>query len=152
MLQSIQDAPEYTFLIIEYVVVPEPQDTETLLLEIRVATAIMRTFGMLPTVSLYNQPLIQTCEVNDIMVDRQLSLELVSCKALGAENLPKAVFGIGLLRPHASGALANNLFQSLPPLPNPSPALRGERDFNGVATLRHSGTSACGAAPLLHRP
>jgi hypothetical protein len=75
-------------------------------LQICVTLLTVLAFGMLTAVNLDNQPTRRTSEVDDVMVDRLLSLELVRGEPLGAKDLPEAVLCGSRLGTHLFRAFA----------------------------------------------
>jgi hypothetical protein len=55
---------------------------------------------MLPAVRLDNQPLLQACEIDDVVIDDQLPLELVRLEPFGPKDLPQPIFRFGRRAPH----------------------------------------------------
>src|SRR5205085_4626014 len=123
--QSIQNACEDSFLIVENVVVPETQDSKALCREIGIANRVPGIPSVLSAVGLDDQSFPQAGEVDNIAIDGDLRLELQAREPLCAQYLPQAMFGGGRFCPHPSRMGAKCLF--IPGLPNPSPALREER-------------------------
>ena len=56
--------------------------------QVRIAMPVVLAFGMLPPVSLDDQSSRWARKVNDVIVDRQLALELMAGEALRAKDLP----------------------------------------------------------------
>ncbi len=99
--------------------------------QISVASLVTSILRMLAAVGFDDQPVTQADKVRNIVIDRQLALELVARQTLRAQDLPQAMLSIRLARTHCFGALA----EKLRPPPLPAVATRrlslsrsGERD------------------------
>ena len=88
-LQGIQDARQHALFIVENVVVPESKDAERLRAQISITASVAGTFGMMTPVSFDDEPVLQAHKIDNVMVDRQLSLELEASQPLRAQNLPE---------------------------------------------------------------
>jgi hypothetical protein len=90
--ESIQNSGLHALFVLQNVIVPEAQDAKTLPLEIGIAATIVRVFAVLATIDFDDQSLSQTYEIDDVMIDRQVSFELISGKTLRSQDLPQASF------------------------------------------------------------
>ena len=88
-LQGSQDARQHALFIVENVVVPESKDAEPLRAQISITASVAGTFGMMTPVSFDDEPVLQAHKIDNVMVDRQLSLELEASQPLRAQNLPE---------------------------------------------------------------
>ena len=69
------DRVKYTARAMQNVVVPEAEDGKTLRTQKGVAPAVVLAFGMLRSVSLDDEPSLETDEIDDVRLDNELPLE-----------------------------------------------------------------------------
>ncbi len=81
--------------VFENVVIPEPQNTETLRREPLISDRIGAGFGMLTAVRLDDEMCVITNEVRDIRPDWHLPPELRPGELAIAQNAPEPMLGVG---------------------------------------------------------
>jgi len=86
---------KYTLQITHQFIVPNPKYPKTSCCEKGIALFIvLRLFGMLPTVELQDQVLVEADEIDNVSPNRLLTLEFQAAKTVSAESCPKDTFSI----------------------------------------------------------
>jgi hypothetical protein len=81
---------EYTVEIFQHFVIPESQHSKSVLFEDCGSMVVLRhAIGVLAAIELNDQPCFDTCEVNDVSGNRQLSAELEVAQAPPTQMCPK---------------------------------------------------------------
>jgi hypothetical protein len=81
--------------IVQHLIIPEPQHAKPLIFKPLVAAVIGFVVRVLAAIHFDDQPLRQTDKIDDVAPDRNLPFELVSGKAMGAQQVPQPPFGVG---------------------------------------------------------
>lgn len=86
--ESCQDGLDHTFLVVVNVIVPEAQNTKSLISQMAITFSI-NLFRMLTAICFNDQPRLQADEIDNIMVDRLLPFELEASEPLSAKQPPE---------------------------------------------------------------
>src|SRR5256885_6369079 len=89
-LQGIEDAGQHSLFVVENVVVPEGEDAKALSLQIGVTLRIVFALAVLPPIRFNDQPLRGADKIDDVVIDRELALELVAGETLCAQKIGRA--------------------------------------------------------------
>jgi hypothetical protein len=89
-------------------VVPEPQYSIALCLEILIPMCVLGGGGVLGTIGLHDEFRLETHKIDDIRPERHLTFEFMSLNPSAAQCLPKHIFGFGRISSHGfrEGALS----------------------------------------------
>lgn len=105
-LERLRDGLENRVEFLEDLVVPEPQDLEAVLFEPAApALVVGLLLGVLATVELDDQLLLQAGEVDEEGAEHLLAPELVSENLSAAQPRPQQLFCGGQVRPELLGVL-----------------------------------------------
>ena len=85
---------------LEHIVVPVPLDAKSLRHQDGIPCCIARRLGVLTTVYFKNDALLETHEVENVVLKRDLPTKFVLCEASIAEQSPHRQFRVGRLAPH----------------------------------------------------
>jgi hypothetical protein len=130
-LQISKSLLKYTFEIFQHFVIPESQDSKSILFEDCGSMVVLRhAIGVLAAIELNDQSCFDTCEVNDVSGNRQLSPEFEFAQAPSAQMCPEHPFDIR--RSDTQGACFGDTpsqFHASPHVhvhapPSPAPAAR----------------------------
>jgi len=95
---------------------------ETLCFQIGIAARVIIAFGVLRSVGLDNEPVLEIDEIGDIVIDDDLALKLIADEAFRAEDVPHLAFSFSRVGAHPFGA--SEEFSVCGDTPSPSFAKR----------------------------
>ena len=101
--QSLQDHFDHPIQILQYVIVPETQDSVAHRFQLQGSEFVVNhLLAMLATVKLHNQASIWTDEIGDVSTNFVLASELPTLKTSASQMVPKQLFGICLIDAQAA--------------------------------------------------
>src|SRR5690606_5149359 len=129
----VPDRFNHRFCLLQYVMVPEAQDSPTLPFEIARSRRI-RLFTVLRTIEFHDQLLRNAAEIRDVRRDRMLAAELQTTQLPAAQALPELLFRVAHVTAQAARVLERGCWQRwfyrrhfAVPSPLPSPEGRGRQ-------------------------
>ena len=89
--QGFRDTRHHPFQILQYVMVPESDDSESVTFETRSPGGVLAGFiiiGMLAAIDFDDEPPLEAAEIDDLIADRMLAAKLCFLEAAGTKLLP----------------------------------------------------------------
>ena len=126
----------YCVLLLQHLVVPEPNHSKTCGFQpCGALSIIIRSFQVLPTIHFYDEPILKAYEVNDVRSNRRLSAKSVTQHLAVAYDVPQPLFGVCEVFPEMSRSdcSVHCLHPITPILTFPR---QGGRDFVALSPLR----------------
>jgi hypothetical protein len=90
-----EDRLPNSFDIFQHFIVPETEDTVSVLYEPAIALAVAVIFGMLSAIDFDHEPFLSTDKIGDIRPDRLLPNEFEPAQRSGTKIPPKLLFRAG---------------------------------------------------------
>jgi hypothetical protein len=106
-LQILSNPLQNPVYVSEHIVVPKPQNNETLIAKPNITLFIVIfLLHVLSAVEFDNQSLLQAYEIDDVAPQRLLAAKLATVKLPITKLLPEQSLGIGWILPQLSGSCA----------------------------------------------
>jgi hypothetical protein len=101
--QRILDARQYSIDILQHIIIPESNHSESIFLEATCPRRILFDLvGMLATIDLDDESMLETAEIGDVIADEMLTAELGTVQSFAAQMLPEQAFRVGLFAAQAT--------------------------------------------------
>jgi hypothetical protein len=102
--QRVLDARQYAFDILQDVIIPESDDSESMFLQVMSPCRILFDLVcVLAAIDFDDQSMFQATEVRDVIANEMLAAEFGAIQSLTAQMLPEDAFRVGLFAAQAAG-------------------------------------------------